>query len=74
MATFEGSESYYGSFTTAYMTVDPAPVVSTPIDTDNPDTTEPTETAFISTELAIIAAGAIAAVIGVAAYWMLKRK
>ena len=75
MATFEGSESYYGSFTTAYMTVDPAPSASTPIDTDNPvDTTEPTETAFISTELAIIAAVAVAAVIGVAAYVLLKRK
>ncbi|PVX25914.1 MAG: hypothetical protein CW691_03120 [Candidatus Bathyarchaeum sp.] len=78
IASFEGSESYYGSHTTTYLTVDPALAVATPIDTDEPvdqpDTNEPIATPFITTELAIIAAVAVAAVIGVAAYWMLKRK
>ncbi|PVX26837.1 MAG: hypothetical protein CW691_00200 [Candidatus Bathyarchaeum sp.] len=76
IANFEGSGGYYGSTATTYLTVDPAPAVSTPIDTDEPvDTTEPTtEAPFITTEVAIIAAVAVAAVIGVAAYWALKRK
>jgi hypothetical protein len=80
IATFEGSEAYYGSTTTTYLTVDPAPAVSTPIDNepvDNEpvDNNEPTaEVPFITTEVAIIAAVAVAAVIGVAAYWFLKRK
>jgi hypothetical protein len=77
MATFEGSGGYYGSTTTTYMSVDPATSASTPITPEEPvDTTEPAaaETGFISTEIAIIAAVAVAAVIGVAAYFLLKRK
>ncbi|WNZ29296.1 MAG: PQQ-like beta-propeller repeat protein [Candidatus Bathyarchaeota archaeon] len=76
MATFAGSGGYYGSTTTTYLSVDPAASASTPINTDGPaDATEPAaETSFISTEIAIIAAVAVAAVIGVAAYWFLKRK
>ncbi|MCW4021533.1 MAG: PQQ-binding-like beta-propeller repeat protein [Candidatus Bathyarchaeota archaeon] len=76
IATFEGSEAYYGSTTSTYVTVDPAISASTPIDNepvDNPDTEEPAGF-VISTEVAIIAAVAVLAVIGVAAYWFLKRK
>ena len=78
IATFEGSGAYYGSTSTTYLTVDPAPVVSSPIDNEPVDTTpvdaeEPT-TGFITTEIAIIAAVAAVAVIGVAAYWIIKRK
>ncbi|MCW4021850.1 MAG: PQQ-binding-like beta-propeller repeat protein [Candidatus Bathyarchaeota archaeon] len=80
MATFAGSDSYFGSTTTTYLTVGEAVAASIPIDTDQSgngetpvDTEEPTGF-VISTEVAIIAAVAIAAVIGVAAYWMLKRK
>ena len=75
VATFEGSEGYYGSSKTTYLNVDPAPAVSAPIDNEPVDTTEPTtEAPFITTEIAIIAAVAVAAVIGVAAYVLLKRK
>ncbi|MCW4016751.1 MAG: PQQ-like beta-propeller repeat protein [Candidatus Bathyarchaeota archaeon] len=77
IATFEGSGAYYGSTSTTYITVDPAPAVQTPINIEEQvDTVEPaaTETPFITTEVAIIAAVAIAAVIGVAAYFLLKRK
>ncbi|MCW4023031.1 MAG: PQQ-binding-like beta-propeller repeat protein [archaeon] len=77
IATFEGSEGYYGSTQTTYLNVGPAPTAATPIDNepvDEPvDTEEPTGF-VISTELAIIAAVAVAAVIGVAAYFLLKRK
>ena len=80
IATFGGSESYFGSTATTYLTVEEAVAASTPIDTEQPgdsetpvDTEEPAA-GFITTEVAIIAAVAIAAVIGVAAYWMLRRK
>ncbi|WNZ28636.1 MAG: PQQ-binding-like beta-propeller repeat protein [Candidatus Bathyarchaeota archaeon] len=79
-ATFQGSGAYYGSTTTTYLTVDPAPAVSAPIEPEEPvDVETPVETqepatSFITTEIAIIAAVAVAAVIGVAAYWFLKRK
>ena len=80
IATFEGSGAYYGSTTSTYVTVDPAPAVSAPIEPEEPvnpetpvDTEEPAGF-VISTEIAIIAAVAVAAVIGVAAYFFLKRK
>jgi hypothetical protein len=79
IATFEGSEAYYGSTTSTYVTVDPAPAVSAPIEPEEPvetpeEPSEPVEAPFITTEIAIIAAVAVAAVIGVAAYFFLKRK
>lgn len=66
MATFAGSGGYYGATTTTYMSVDPAASASTVINAE--------ETGFITTEVAIVAAVAVAAVIGVAAYFFLKRK
>jgi hypothetical protein len=76
MATFSGSGGYYGSTTTTYMSVDPTTSASIPIDTEgHADTSEPaTETAFISTEIAILATIVVAAVVGIAAYWFLRRK
>ena len=75
IANFEGSGAYYGSTTTTYLTVDPASV-SAPMDREEPiDSTEPsTEAPFITTELTIIAAVAVVAVIFVTVYWILKRK
>ena len=79
IATFDGSASYYGSTSTTYLTVDPAPTPAAPIEPEQPvepetpvDAEEPI--AFITTEVAIIAAVAVVAVICVAAYWFLKRK
>ncbi|PVX26458.1 MAG: hypothetical protein CW691_01445 [Candidatus Bathyarchaeum sp.] len=97
IATFEGTDSYYGSTSTTYLTVDPAASASTPIepdtetpdteqpdtetpdtetpDTETPDTETPTaEAPLISTEVAIIAAVAVACVIGVAAFWALRKR
>jgi len=84
IAMFEGSGAYFGSTATTYVTVDPAPTPATPMEPEEPEEpevpteptepSEPVETAFITTEIAIIAAVAVAAVIGVAAYWFLKRK
>lgn len=73
-ATFEGSASYYGSTTTTYLTVDSAPSTSTPIDTLEPETSsEPTpETPFVTTEVVII--GILALIVGLSAYFLLKRK
>ncbi len=69
IATFEGSNSYYGSTETTYLNVDPEPSPSTPIEPE-----QATEAPIISTEVAIIAAVAVAAVIGVAAFWVLKKR
>ncbi len=69
IATFEGSNSYWGSAETTYLTVNPAPTPSTPIEPE-----QPTEAPLISTEVAIIAAVAVACVIGVAAFWILKKR
>jgi len=68
MASFEGSGAYYGSFAESAISVDAASA-STPIESN-----EPASEAIISTEIAIIAAVVVAAVIGVAAYWILRRK
>jgi outer membrane protein assembly factor BamB len=67
MATFYGSEGYYSSTTTTYLTVDPAPTPSGPI------TPEP-EAPLITTELAIILAVIAVAVIGLVGYWALKKR
>jgi hypothetical protein len=86
--TFEGSKAYFGSFETTYLTVDeaataatsiePEPTATEPAPTQTEQPTEPeqpvTETPLISTEVAIVAAVAVAVVIGVAAYWALRRR
>ena len=68
MATFEGSGAYFGSTSTTYAQVGVS--TTTPIEPEEPE--EPV--GFITTEIAIILAVVVAAVIGVAAYWALKRK
>ena len=90
IATFDGSESFYSSTETAYITVDPAPAAATPIepdeapdtetpdaetpDTETPDTEAAVEAPLISTEVAIIAAVAVVCIIGVAAFWALRKR
>jgi len=70
IATFEGSDAYYGSESTTYLTVDPASSPSTPIEPDQPAAEAP----LITTEVAILAAVAVACLIGVAAFWALKKR
>jgi len=43
-------------------------------ETTEPEPTEPTEAPFITTELAIIAAVVIASIIGIASYWILRKR
>jgi hypothetical protein len=78
-ATFEGSGSYWSSHATTYFGVAEATSAAQSFELDSiaPETAEPvatTETPLISTELAIIAAVAIAAVIGVVSFWALRKR
>ncbi len=70
IATFEGSESYYSSHVTTYLGVGPA----APTEQIEPEPTPEPEAPVITTEVAIIAAVAVVAVIGIAAYWALKKR
>ncbi|MCW4011551.1 MAG: hypothetical protein NWF07_01025, partial [Candidatus Bathyarchaeota archaeon] len=79
--TFAGTESYYGSTTSTAMPVDPAAAPAAPMEPEEPtdnetpvEPTQPIEAPFITTEIAIVLAVAILAAVGVAVYWMLKRK
>jgi hypothetical protein len=70
IASFAGDDSYGSSAAAAYLVVGPeassgGPIVPEP---------EPEPTPFITTEVAIIAAVAVAAVIGVVAFWVLKKR
>jgi len=108
MATFYGSGGYYGSTTTTYLTVDPAPeeypdvptasevaqetVSQLPAYPDVPSATEvaqetisqlpaypeipeiPETPAYLTIDLAIIAAVAIAVIIGIVSYLAIKKQ
>jgi outer membrane protein assembly factor BamB len=72
IASFEGSESYWPSMETTYLEVNsPSPAGQM-----EPELTTPTltEAPFITTEIAIIMAVAVAVVIGTAATWALKKR
>jgi len=78
IASFMGSKSYWPSYAETALGVAQATSQGTPIEPDEPtdgtpDTDQPTAP-FITTEVAIILAVALIAVIGVAAYWFIKRK
>jgi len=68
IATFEGSESYYASTSTAYLNADPALTPETPIEPEEP------AAPLITTELAIILAVIAVAVIGIVGYLVLKKR
>ena len=71
IATFEGSKSYYSSYAETAVGVDPAPATAGPIE---PEPTEPAEAPLITTELAIIIAVVVVAVVGVVAFLMLRKQ
>jgi outer membrane protein assembly factor BamB len=71
IATFEGSDAYFASYAETAIGVGPAVAPSGPIE---PEPTEPTEAPLITTELAIILAVIVVAVIGIAAYWVLRKR
>jgi outer membrane protein assembly factor BamB len=74
LASFAGSEAYYGSYVETAIVVDESSAPSTPIEPEQPTEPEEPTAPLISTELAITLAVAIIAIIGVAAYWFLKRR
>jgi len=69
LATFEGSDAYYSSYAETAIGVGPASTPGTPIE---PEPTEPEP--LITTEIAIIAAIVIAAIIGIVAFWALRKR
>jgi len=71
IATFDGTTSYYSSHASTAILVGPAPSPAGPIELEP---TEPTEAPLITTEVAIIAAVAVAAVIGLGAFWFLRKR
>ena len=75
IATFGGSDSYYGSSAVTYINVEEAPSAAQSME---PELTAPeaatTEAPLITTEIAIIAAVAVACIIGVVAFWALRKR
>jgi len=70
ITTFEGSDSYWASYAETAIGVGPAAAPSGPIE---PEPTEP-EAPLITTETVIIVAVAVAVVIGIVAYWVLRKR
>jgi hypothetical protein len=76
IATFEGSDSYYGSYAETALGVSEAPTAGQSMEPElaAPEPTEPTtEAPLITTEIAIIAAVAVACSIGLVSYWAIRR-
>jgi len=82
MAQFEGSDSYWQSSTSTYFVVGDAPSASQLLEPAQPNGPEPTSPALtedveiplITTEIAIIAVVAVACIIGIAAFWALRKR
>ncbi|MCW4022047.1 MAG: PQQ-binding-like beta-propeller repeat protein [Candidatus Bathyarchaeota archaeon] len=78
IATFSGSNSYYGSSATGYFGVDEALAPAAPIEPEEPELpTEPgesVETPLITTEIAIIIGVVAIAAIAALAFVLLKRR
>jgi hypothetical protein len=68
IATFEGSESYWSSYDTTFVGVGPEPSASGQIEP------EPTEAPLITTEMAIILASVILAVVVIAGFWIVRKR
>jgi len=68
IAEFAGTNSYYKSSASTYITIDPAPSAGGPIEP------EPTEAPLITTELAIILAAVIVAVAVLAGFWIVRKR
>jgi hypothetical protein len=66
IATFEGSDSYFSSYGETALAVGPAPAPSGQI--------EPEPYAFPMTEIALVAAVAIAVVLGIVAFWAIRKR
>jgi len=69
IATFEGSDSYFSSYAETAVGVGSALAPIQPIEPE-----EPAEAPFITTEIAIIIAVVVVAIIGVVAFWALRKR
>jgi len=69
LATFYGDDSYGSSYAGTGLSVGSAPTPAEPIEPE-----EPAEAPFITTEIAIIAAVAVAVIVGIVAYWALRKR
>jgi outer membrane protein assembly factor BamB len=80
IASFAGSEGYYGSTKTTYVQVDPAPAAATPMEPEEPEpevpVEEPTEPAapLITTEVAIALAVVSVAIVAAVVFFVLRRR
>jgi hypothetical protein len=80
IATFEGSEAYYGSFAETSIVVGSAPTTATPIEPEQPEPevpvepTETVETPMITTEIAAVIGVAAVAVIAAVVFVLLRRR
>jgi hypothetical protein len=70
IATFEGSRAYYSSYAETSVGVGPAEAPSVPIEPEEPTAEAP----LITTELAIVIAVVVVAIIGVVAYWVVRKR
>ncbi|MCW4015448.1 MAG: PQQ-binding-like beta-propeller repeat protein [Candidatus Bathyarchaeota archaeon] len=70
IATFEGSNSYWPSYSETAVGVGPAVAPTTPIEPEEPVTEAP----LISTEVAIILAVVAACIVVVVAFWLVRRR
>jgi hypothetical protein len=73
-ATFDGTTSYYTSYGSTDLLVGPALEPETPIEPEEPTEPEEPVAPLISTEVAIIVAVAVIAIVGLAAYWVLRKR
>jgi hypothetical protein len=74
IATFEGSDSYYGSSAVTYINVEEASSAAQQMESAIPANAVTTGAALISTEVTILIAVVIITVIGLVGYWMLRRR
>jgi outer membrane protein assembly factor BamB len=80
LATFEGSEAYYGAYAETAIVVGPAPTAATPMEPEEPEPeapvepTETVETPLITTEIAIAIAVAAIAAVAIAIFFVLRRR
>jgi hypothetical protein len=70
MATFGGSRAYFSSYAETAIGVGPAEAPSVPIEPEEPTAEAP----LITTEIAIVIAVVVVAIIGIVAYWVLRKR
>ena len=73
IATFEGTESYYGSYAETYLVVEGATSPELQLEPELAKTTQASEALFISTELIMIIAAVIFALIALVGFYIFRK-